>query len=102
MPRGSLSYDAALDFIMHRELFGVKLGLTNISLFLKSIGNPQNSFKSIHIAGTNGSFSVVKLGETFELLSQNTLDDRFFASPVIIGNTLFLRGVNSLYCISKE
>ena len=56
----------------------------------------------IYIAGTNGSFSVVKLGETFELLSQNTLDDRFFASPVIIGNTLFLRGVNSLYCISKE
>jgi len=54
----------------------------------------------IYIAGTNGSFSVVKTGKTFELLSENTLDDRFFASPVILGNDLFLRGDKALYCIS--
>jgi len=45
---------------------------------------------------------VVKTGEEFELLSQNTLDDSFFASPVILGNSLFLRGVKSLYCIARE
>ena len=56
----------------------------------------------IYVAGTNGVFSVVKHGETFELLSQNTLDDQFFASPVILGNTLFLRGVKALYCVSEE
>ena len=67
----------------------------------------QNIFTSpvgvkdrIYIAGTNGSFSVVKLGETFELLSQNTLNDQFFASPVILGDILYLRGVNALYCVS--
>ncbi len=54
----------------------------------------------IYIAGTNGSFSVVKVGEAFELLRENTLDDSFFASPVILGNDLFLRGVKALYCVS--
>ena len=56
----------------------------------------------IYIAGTNGVFSVVKQGEAFELLSQNSLDDQFFASPVIFENTLFLRGVKALYCVSEE
>jgi outer membrane protein assembly factor BamB len=67
----------------------------------------QNIFTSpvgvndrIYIAGTNGSFSVVKTGKAFELISENTLDDSFFASPVILGNDLFLRGVKALYCIS--
>jgi len=69
----------------------------------------QNIFTSplgvndrIYVAGTNGSFSVVKAGPAFEILSQNTLDDSFYASPVILGKALFLRGVKSLYCISKE
>jgi outer membrane protein assembly factor BamB len=56
----------------------------------------------IYIAGTNGVFSVVKIGEAFELLSKNTLDDSFLASPVILGNNLYLRGTKALYCISKE
>ncbi len=35
-----------------------KKDLTNIKLLCKHIGNPQNKFKSIHIAGTNGKGSV--------------------------------------------
>jgi len=55
----------------------------------------------IYIVGTNGVTSVVKTGETFELLAENTLDDQFFASPVILGDKLYLRGIKALYCISK-
>jgi outer membrane protein assembly factor BamB len=54
----------------------------------------------IYIAGTNGSFYVVKAGTKFEVISENTLDDSFYASPVILGNELFIRGVKALYCIS--
>ncbi len=54
----------------------------------------------IYVLGTNGTCCVVKQGEAFELLAQNILEDNFYASPVIVGNTLFLRGVKSLYCIS--
>jgi len=64
--------------------------------------SPVGVDNRIYIAGTNGVICVVKTGEEFELLSQNTLEDSFFASPVILGDQLFLRGVESLYCISEE
>ncbi len=35
-----------------------KKNLTNIQLFAKKLGNPQDKFKSIHVAGTNGKGSV--------------------------------------------
>jgi outer membrane protein assembly factor BamB len=56
----------------------------------------------MYIAGTNGSFYVVKTGTAFEVISENTLDDSFYASPVILGNDLFLRGVKTFYCVSEE
>jgi hypothetical protein len=45
---------------------------------------------------------VIKAGTDFEVLSSNTLDDNFHASPVIVGNQLLLRGFNSLYCFEEE
>jgi dihydrofolate synthase/folylpolyglutamate synthase len=38
--------------------FGIKLGLGTIRNILKSLGNPQDNFESIHVAGTNGKGSV--------------------------------------------
>ncbi|PNR95637.1 folylpolyglutamate synthase/dihydrofolate synthase family protein [Petrotoga sp. 9PWA.NaAc.5.4] len=40
--------------------FKVKLGLERIKELTQRIGNPQNSFKIIHITGTNGKGSVTK------------------------------------------
>jgi len=91
-------YLSCLDAKDGTEYYGSQKleGIKNI--FTSPIGVKDR----IYVAGTNGVFSVVKHGEAFELLSQNTLDDQFFASPVILGNTLFLRGVKALYCISEE
>jgi len=80
------------EYFSSQKLEGIK------NIFTSPVGVKDR----IYVAGTNGVFSVVKHGETFELLSQNTLDDQFFASPVILGNTLFLRGVKALYCVSEE
>jgi len=38
-----------------------KKDLTNIKALCKALGNPQNQFKSIHIAGTNGKGSTTHL-----------------------------------------
>src|SRR3989344_6099001 len=42
-----------------------ELGLGRIKQLLKLLGNPQNKFKSIHVAGTSGkgstAFSIAKL-----------------------------------------
>ena len=41
--------------------FGIKLGLATIKQILKHLGNPQDSFNCIHIAGTNGKGSVASM-----------------------------------------
>lgn len=52
---------------MNRELenyfyslsrFGIKLGLGPTSEFARELGNPQDSFKSIHVTGSNGKGST--------------------------------------------
>ena len=56
----------------------------------------------VYIVGRNGVSCVIKHGPKFELLAQNTLDDGFDASPIIVGNELYLRGRTHLYCIASE
>ena len=69
----------------------------------------QNIFTSlvgvkdrIYISGASGSMAVVKHSTDFDVLSLNKLEDNFHASPVIIGDELYLRGFKYLYCISEE
>ena len=38
--------------------FGIKLGLSTIQQILSGLGNPQNRYACIHVAGTNGKGSV--------------------------------------------
>ncbi len=45
------------------EQFGIKLGLDNIRTLVTAFDNPQASFVSIHIAGTNGKGSVSAMVE---------------------------------------
>lgn len=52
------TYATAERFLLSREFFGMKLGLENIAEFLATIGNPQNGYVTIHIAGTNGKGST--------------------------------------------
>jgi len=46
------------DYLGHLEHFGIKLGLENIATLCAALGDPQNRFPSIHVAGTNGKGSV--------------------------------------------
>jgi len=43
------------------ETFGIKLGLDNISLLCRALGHPEQSFRSLHVAGTNGKGSVTAM-----------------------------------------
>jgi dihydrofolate synthase/folylpolyglutamate synthase len=59
-----MTYREAIDFLYSLELFGIKLGLDNITRFLQRLDSPQKSFKGIHIAGTNGKGSVASIFES--------------------------------------
>jgi len=48
-------------FLKHLEKYGMVFGLENIRAILSSIGNPQDSFRAIHIAGSNGKGSVAAM-----------------------------------------
>jgi len=52
------SYQASLDYLYSLQLFGIKLGLENISNLLQRLDNPQRKLRIIHIAGTNGKGST--------------------------------------------
>ncbi len=54
-------YSQILDYLYGLEKFGMVFGLENITWLLGLIGNPQDSLKTVHIAGTNGKGSVASM-----------------------------------------
>jgi dihydrofolate synthase/folylpolyglutamate synthase len=82
MPIKRWGYEAAFDFIMSREHFGIKLGLENITGFLNRIDNPQNKYPSIHIAGTNGKGSTAAYIES--IMRQAGYRTGIFTSPHLV------------------
>ena len=72
--------------------------LNGISAIFSS---PTGNRDKIYIAAT-GVVVVVKAGDSFELISENKLDDTFEASPIIIGKDLVIRGYKYLYSFSEK
>ena len=54
---------SALERLFALEQFGIKLGLDNIRAILLALGNPHDTWPSIHIGGTNGKGSVAAMVE---------------------------------------
>jgi dihydrofolate synthase/folylpolyglutamate synthase len=52
------TYNSCLQAMYALRRFGIILGLDTINGILSELGNPQNDFNSIHVAGTNGKGSV--------------------------------------------
>ena len=55
-----MNYDESLNLILNKMSLGIMPGLARISALLDKMGNPQDSIKIIHIAGTNGKGTVAK------------------------------------------
>jgi outer membrane protein assembly factor BamB len=89
--RGLLS---CLDLASGRVLYGpqrLKVGSYSAS--------PLLADGKLFVVGEDGTTSVVKAGPTFELLSENTLDEFTVASPAAAGGQIFLRTTSALYAI---
>jgi dihydrofolate synthase/folylpolyglutamate synthase len=56
-----MTYTETLRYLYGLQKFGMKLGLRNIKSLLRSVGNPENKFASVHIAGTNGKGSTAAM-----------------------------------------
>lgn len=62
--------------------FGIKLGLSTIGNILEGLGNPQDGFKCIHIAGTNGKGSIAST--LASVLSASGYKTGLYTSPHLI------------------
>lgn len=55
----------------------------------------------IYAISEEGTTTVLKAGDEFEILAVNRLDDYTLASPAAAGNQIFIRTAEYLYCIGN-
>lgn len=72
-------YRELISELYKKRTNGIKLGLERVFSVLEKLGSPHQSFKSIHIAGTNGKGSVSKI--IYNLLRAHGLNAGVFTSP---------------------
>jgi outer membrane protein assembly factor BamB len=56
----------------------------------------------IYICDRDGNTVVLNSSEALNVLASNQLDETFDASPVVLGDELYLRGRKHIYCVANE
>ncbi len=69
-------------YILSRELFGMRFGLDRMRRLMTTMGNPQLRFESIHVVGTNGKSSTVRM--TAAILKRHGLRTGAYLSPHLV------------------
>jgi dihydrofolate synthase / folylpolyglutamate synthase len=69
-------------YILSRELFGMRFGLDRMRRLMTTMGNPQLRFESIHVVGTNGKSSTVRM--TAAILKRHRLRTGAYLSPHLV------------------
>ena len=68
----------------------------------KVYASPLGVAGHVYIADRKGTVIVLKHGTELSIVAENKLNDVFDASPVSVGDELYLRGAKNLYCIAKS
>jgi dihydrofolate synthase/folylpolyglutamate synthase len=69
-------------YILSRELFGMRFGLDRMRRLMTTMDNPQLRFQSIHVVGTNGKSSTVRM--TAAILKRHGLRTGSYLSPHLV------------------
>ena len=77
-----MDYRQSVHYVENAGLFGAhKQGLDNVRALLSRLGNPQDQFVSIHVAGTNGKGSVCACLDA--VLRQQGIRTGLYTSPYL-------------------
>ncbi len=76
-----MNYEETLEYIHTINWRGSKLGLERITELLRRLGNPQDSLRFVHVAGTNGKGSVCAM--TASILKAAGYKTGLYISPFI-------------------
>ena len=82
-------YDNTVNYLYSLQKHGIKLGLSNINKLMDILGRPQKSFRSIHIAGTNGKGSTATI--IASILKESGFKVGLFTSPHLVSFTERIR-----------
>jgi dihydrofolate synthase/folylpolyglutamate synthase len=76
-----MNFDETITWLYSFEKFGIKLGLERIKFLCKELGDPQNSYRIIHVGGTNGKGSVCRILQS--ILTTSGYKTGVYTSPHI-------------------
>jgi outer membrane protein assembly factor BamB len=114
-PAGSLEMASPLAYQGHLYVLSNRGGLvtcydttTGKQVYRERLPDAQSFWASPWAAGgkvfcldQGGTTYVLQAGPQFKLLAENRIDDQFWATPAIAGDSLILRGVANVYCIKQ-
>jgi dihydrofolate synthase/folylpolyglutamate synthase len=84
-----MSYPRTIEYLYGLQKYGMKFGLDNIRKLMSVFDNPQNSFRCVHVAGTNGKGSTSSMIES--VLKTAGVKTGLFSSPHLISFTERIR-----------
>lgn len=84
-----MDYAGTIDYILSLQKQGVKLGLDKMQQLTRLFGNPERTFRCIHIAGTNGKGSVAAMCAA--LLRESGYSVGLYTSPHLVSFTERIR-----------
>lgn len=82
-------YEQIIRWLFGLQGVGMKFGLDNIRAMLEAAGNPQKSFRAVHVGGTNGKGSTSAM--TAAVLAAAGFKTGLFTSPHLIDFTERIR-----------
>ncbi len=83
------NYNQTVNYLYGLQRHGIKLGLENPGQLMNILGEPQKSFQSIHIAGTNGKGSTAAM--IASLLKECGFKVGLYTSPHLVNFTERIR-----------
>jgi dihydrofolate synthase / folylpolyglutamate synthase len=84
-----MTYADAERYLLSLELFGMRFGLDRMRRLMTALGSPQERFGTIHVAGTNGKTSTVRM--TAAILARHGLRAGAYLSPHLVSFTERIR-----------
>ncbi len=84
-----MRYAETIEYLYGLQQHGMKFGLDNIRRLMSELGEPQKTFFSIHVAGTNGKGSTSAMIES--ILRTRGVRTGLFTSPHLVSFTERIR-----------
>jgi dihydrofolate synthase/folylpolyglutamate synthase len=78
----SWSLEQAEEHLLSLELFGMRFGLERMRRLLTALGSPQERYAAVHVVGTNGKSSTVRM--TAALLEAHGVRTGSYLSPHLV------------------